>query len=231
MRSTLTGNKNLDIDILNQLDDKDLVSFCKTSKYANQLCNDQILWQRRTIDRWGDIIPLEMMKKYKGDKIWSDYYIELSKIFRSNLNQSLRKSSRIGRLELVILTLNNGAYIHVGNDHPLRLSSENGHLEVVKYLVSKGADIHSINDLALRNTSYYGHLETVKYLVDRGADIHAENDDALRWASKNGHLEVVKYLINQGADIHAKNDYASRWARRNGHLDVVKYLEEQMKNN
>ena len=223
---SLTGNKNLDIDILNQLDDKDLVSFCKTSKYANQLCNDQILWQRRVISKFGDIIPLDIMKKYKGDAKWSDYYIELSTKMKSNINWLLRISSD-GRLDLAILALNNGADIHTIHDYALRRASANGHLEVVKYLVSQGADIHAYDDEAVTNASANGYLELVKYLVSQGADIHAKGDYAFILSSVEGHLEVVKYLVSQGADIHASE--ALKWARNKGHTEVVKYLEEQMK--
>ncbi len=37
----LTGNKDVDRKILNNLEDKDLVKFCLVDKKANTLCNDQ----------------------------------------------------------------------------------------------------------------------------------------------------------------------------------------------
>jgi len=41
----LTGNKDVDRKILNELEDKDLVNVCQTNKQANLLCNDQVFWE------------------------------------------------------------------------------------------------------------------------------------------------------------------------------------------
>ena len=80
----LTGYKDLDFEILNNLNDKDLVSFCSTSREAETLCKNQIFWQRRVIDRFGKYLSLETMKVFKADRDWSDYYIELSQKLRSS---------------------------------------------------------------------------------------------------------------------------------------------------
>jgi antitoxin component YwqK of YwqJK toxin-antitoxin module len=94
----LTGNKDLDFEILNNLSDKDLIAFCQTNSRANEICNDQIFWQRRTIKNYGEYISVDMMHKYKkGDRrAWSDYYIELNektkKAFAYNLAKALEKN-------------------------------------------------------------------------------------------------------------------------------------------
>ncbi len=38
----LTGNKDVDRKILNELDDEDLVKACQVNKQVNTLCNDQV---------------------------------------------------------------------------------------------------------------------------------------------------------------------------------------------
>jgi len=48
----LTGDKNLDFKILNQLDDKSLVNYCTTDKKANQICNSQIFWMNRILTKF-----------------------------------------------------------------------------------------------------------------------------------------------------------------------------------
>lgn len=78
-----SGNKQTDFQILNRLEDKDLVSFGSTNKYANALMNDQTFWMNRNINKYGKYVPLEAMKHCKGDRDWSEYYIELSKKERS----------------------------------------------------------------------------------------------------------------------------------------------------
>ncbi len=190
----LTGNKDVDRKILNNLEDKDLVNVCQTNKKAYTLCNDQVFWMNRVFNRFG-YVGGDVLRKYKKDQRWSEYYIQdLRKINNSNAWGYLMAGSDDGRLDYVMIALKNGADIHKVSDYTLRWASERGHLDVVKYLVSQGADIHAGTDYALRFASERGHLDVVKYLVSQGADIHARTDYALRFAGENGHIEIVKYL-------------------------------------
>ena len=94
----LTGNKTVNIEILNLLNDKDLVSFCLSNKDANKICNDETFWQRRTIQKYDKYISVEMMRKYKKDK-WSNYYIELNKIDKYP-SYEMAKSMELGREDI-----------------------------------------------------------------------------------------------------------------------------------
>ena len=197
----LTGNKDTDRLILNKLDDKDLVNFCLSNKAANNFCNqDQTFWRDRVFSRFG--LPYELANKYKGEKSWSEYYIDLQKPrynvledgFDRNPSTILFYGAENDRLDLVMASLYRGADIYDGGDWPLRLASKNGNLDVVKYLVQNGSDIHSHYDEALRLASEKEHLDTVKYLVEQGADVHAFNDLARSWAFNNEQFEIVNYL-------------------------------------
>src|SRR5665811_1253173 len=42
-----TGIRDIDINILLKLDDVSLVNVCETDKYANKLCNDDMLWNQK----------------------------------------------------------------------------------------------------------------------------------------------------------------------------------------
>ncbi len=201
----LTGNKDVDRKILNELEDEDLVKFCLVNKKAQSLCNDQVFWMNRVFLRFG-YVGGDILRKYKGtDRTWSEYYIkDLRKINPNNAKNKLILGSERGRLDHVIISLKNGATnIHGGNDYALIWASKNGHLDIVKYLISAGANIHAYNDYALRMASLNGHLEVVKYLVELkpdGANIHASDDYALRLASRYGQIEVVNYLVGKGAN-------------------------------
>ncbi len=203
----LTGNKDVDRKILNNLEDKDLVNVCQTNKKAQSLCNDQVFWMNRVFQRFG-YVGGDILRKYKGSGTWSKYYInDLRKINPSNAQKYLLDGAEKGRLDHVMIALRNGAEVNkkyglikmryhsemvksrLGNS--LNEASENGHLDVVKYLISIGA---KITKGALRLASRFGHLDVVKYLVSIGADIHVYKDDALKWAITNKHLDVVKYL-------------------------------------
>ena len=235
----------LDRMILSNLEDKDLINYCRTNKAMNKICNDQTFWFNRLVSRFPQI-DLKVMAKVKEGS-WSDVYIQMVQFVRSvsqadwlskkgkevvisfqDKNRALRWASRYGYLGIVKYLVENGANIHAENDHALLWASANGQLEVVKYLVNNGANIHADNDFALRWASKYGHLEVVKFLVQNGADIHDEDDEALRWTSFYGYLEIVKFLVQNGADIHAEDDWALRMATKYGHLEVVNYLKSLM---
>ena len=220
----LTGIKDIDFKILNDLDDKSLVKYCSTNKEANKVCNNQIFWMNRVLKTF-PYVDVEILRKNKGNRQWSEYYIDdLRKINTSNVDKYLKKGSEEGRMDIVMISINKGADIHAADDYAVQWASESGHIEVVKYLVSVGADIHAADDYAVQLGSKNGHLEVVKYLVSVGADIRTDDDWAVRWASRSGHLEVVKYLVSLGANIRAEDDFAVRVASSNGHLEVVKYL-------
>ncbi len=220
----LTGNKNVDIIILNKLDDKDLVEACQVNKRADVICNDQTFWMDRIVTKFPEV-PNDILRKYKGGRTWSEYYInDLRKINKST-KYYLIEGSRIGRLDYVIIALEKGADIHHKDDWALRNASYNGRLDVIKYLISKRANINVNNDEPLRDAASKGYLDIVKYLVSQGANIHANNDHSLVWASTLGYLEIVKYLVSQGADINAQDNQALKGATERDHLDVVKYLK------
>ena len=228
----LTGNKNLDFKILNELEDKDLVSVYQTNHQVNELCNNQTFWLNRILNKF-PYLGVDVLKQYKQERSWSQYYIEdLRQVTPTNAQIKLIAGSRKGRLDLVIIAVDKGADIRAGSYRTNTASavigaSGYGHLEVVQYLVSQGANIRARNDESVRNASFKGHLDVIDYLVSQGADIRASNNFAVRYASKNGHLDVVKYLVSQGADIRVYNDEAVRMACFNGHSDVVDYLVSQ----
>lgn len=195
----LTGNRNIDMKILNELEDEDLVRICSVNKKADKICKDQIFWMNRILLKFPEV-PLNVLKKNKGNRTWSEYYInDLRILNKPNAYQYLYFGSMYGRLDHVIIAIDLGADIHHNHNDPVRMASLNGRLEVVKYLTERGANIHSVDNFAVRVASRQGHLEVVKYLVSQGADIHADNDLAVKLANNTGHSEVVDYLVSVGA--------------------------------
>ena len=122
----LTGNRDIDMTILNQLKDYDLVNACQTNKAADEICNDQAFWMNRVLSRFN--VPIEILREYKGDRSWSDYYIYDLRLITPN---SLIESSENGRLDEMMIAINLGADIHMEDDRALRRASYNGHLPIV----------------------------------------------------------------------------------------------------
>lgn len=57
-----TGNTNTDIQILVSLDDVSLRNICKTNKYIQSLCNEDLLWEIKSSKSFGDDV-----KKFRED--------------------------------------------------------------------------------------------------------------------------------------------------------------------
>jgi hypothetical protein len=68
---SFTGIKDLDYKIMEELDIKSLLNFCRTDKYISQLCENDMFWKRRFEQRIGNGIfkPVEMT--------WKRYYLDL----------------------------------------------------------------------------------------------------------------------------------------------------------
>jgi len=65
----LTGNKDTDYIILSKTEDVDLLSYCKTNKLAQKICNNDNFWKQRFQDKYGDYI------KKNENRSWKDFYL------------------------------------------------------------------------------------------------------------------------------------------------------------
>lgn len=67
---TLTGIKDVDTIILSKLSDKDLRNLCMVNKYSQSLCDNDLFWKRRFVNKYG-----ERAVKYKpANKTWKEHY-------------------------------------------------------------------------------------------------------------------------------------------------------------
>lgn len=190
----LTGNKNVDLLILNQLEDKDLISVCQANTIAHTLCQDEGFWLNRIIVKFG--ISLDILKQYKGDRSWSEYYIkDLRKINKYNASKILTEEPN--RLDHIIVARSILPQSKILLKYTLSNASKNGHLDIVKYLVSNGVEINFANNTPLRSAVKNGHLDVVKYLISVGADATVTNflnQTLIEIASIKGHQDIVDYL-------------------------------------
>ena len=249
----LTGIRDLDREIINQLDDIQFLNICKLNRtYYERVC-DEDYFRIRTEKRFQETIPY---KDYIEFKNWKAHYINIVKyidllekrfnrkyvdtdkspelLYRAHnsfstdtytISAALICSSYSGDLPVVKYLVEIGADIHAEEEEALRWATSSGQLSVAKYLVEKGAIIHANNSRAFIAACQYGHLEVVKYLVEHGADVTTEDNSAVLWGCYNGYLSVVKYLSEHGADIHAEKDLALHNAIERGHSDIVTYLQ------
>jgi len=118
----MLGNKNADMKILNKLDDVDLVNFCKVNTEANKICRDQVFWMNRVFDRFG-YVGGDVLKKYKKDRSWSEYYIHDLRRFKIFNDKNLLRfiGKRDGKIDMVTVAEHEGAWKHLisMNDIPV----------------------------------------------------------------------------------------------------------------
>lgn len=71
--SILTGNRDPDLVILSNLDDRSLFNFCLTNKSANQLCKRESFWMNRFIKKFG-----QEASTYKPkNRTWRNHYLKV----------------------------------------------------------------------------------------------------------------------------------------------------------
>ncbi len=195
MKPNLTGRKDTDYIILNNLDDKFLINYCRVNKSANKICKDENFWMNRVLTKF-PYLPLNIINRYRGDINWSEYYIDLSKI-SYDPDRYLREAYESYRLDWIMVALDNGATVNNRTVYMVNRGLEEsvylGNLGVVRFLVEHGA---IPNIYPLMGASAAGNLDIVRYLVDNGAPI---GRDAVRAAHERRRDDVVDYLVSQGA--------------------------------
>jgi len=131
----LTGVKDLDYKIMNKLDDRDLISLCRTSKKADEYCNDQTYWMTRTLEKYYYISP-DILKRFKGDRSWSDYYIQdLRRVTRPySFIAKAQLAIENGRLDHIMILYNYGIGVNVPS--MIKYAEKNKQTEIVEYLKS-----------------------------------------------------------------------------------------------
>lgn len=73
-----TGNKDVDMTILNILDDRELGKVCQVNKYANSLCHVDLFWKNRFDVKFGKILKSNEVEEFKRNKRkyenWETFY-------------------------------------------------------------------------------------------------------------------------------------------------------------
>ena len=105
MERSLTGQKDADLIILSNLDDRSLLSFCSTSQYGRTLCQNETFWRNRFLNKFG--------KHFKSpNRTWKDFYLKVVYYFDKNeddLNDAMGNAARGGHMDIVNFFINKGA--------------------------------------------------------------------------------------------------------------------------
>lgn len=86
----LTGIKDLDLEILKKMDDRELGKICLINRYFQELCKNEDFWRNRTVERFSEYLGnVEKINRHRErcNLTWKLYYISLrgiGKITRNN---------------------------------------------------------------------------------------------------------------------------------------------------
>lgn len=192
--SKLSGNKDVDREILSKIDDKELLKICSIDKYTwNTVCDDEFL-RRRLLAKYPEI------EKYKLKKeTWKRFFLRAIRyiaLMKEKFQFEYKSGNFKKQYKLLNRTKNKKALYR--NTEILYIAVKEGDLDLVKYAVNNGASVRAHRNGPLREAATRGDLDMVKFLVENGANIH---ENILQYAIENERDEIVQYLIEKGAKI------------------------------
>jgi len=211
----LTGNRNIDITILNQLGDRDLGNALQTNQEADLIGKGNTLWSERIAIKFPYLSP-EIKSLYKGSRSWSRYYRSLTR----QAPDKMKFAYNTDRWDLIMVELEERGitgYITMRNLVEAAISKNK--LSMLKYLIKKGGIIS--NPFYLRKSSWLGNIEVVKYILGNTNPDQLTLNMSLNRAIEGNHEEVIRFLISMGAKV---TNSSLKFASYNGNTELVEYI-------
>ncbi len=222
MERSLTGIRDVDLEIIGGLDDKSLLNFCLTSKYAVKLCSEESFWMKRFYKFFGE----KLAKDKPNNQKWKNYYLyfvywtsKLKEDFNF-INQDLRDDPRkyYKTIRTVLWKLDAEGI-------------ERRHLE--RYYGAVFGSQRYRNDVfddLMTDAINLGYLDLVKFSINQGAD---NFQGGLDTASYSGNFEMFNFFESLGAnDYREALEYARDGRRLNerlrGNLEMVSFIENKI---
>ena len=206
-----SGLSDIDINILSNLNDKDLIKVCNINKYAASLCENDELWKIKIVNKFGE----EALNYKEADKSWRQQYNTFVEISEKDVYAAVAKGyifmlkMRVGEIQ----------------DDPIEVIEEaafNEHTKVLKWLVEDKilsvenmedvvfyAVINKLYDLInwLEERDIYPSIEVIDNLI-RGDDPNLlkhyldlgmfPSEDGINYASVLGKYEMLELLKQYG---------------------------------
>ncbi|KAL8952976.1 MAG: hypothetical protein Q9222_001152 [Ikaeria aurantiellina] len=116
----------------------------------------------------------------------------------------------------------------------LAVESKVNRLALIKLLLENGADVHAKSDggwTPLHNAAEKGFSDVASILLEWKAAVNATTSSgmtALHWCARNGHVDMVNLLLrHQNVRIHRKDAFEETpmlGAAQNGHIEIARLL-------
>lgn len=173
----LTGVRDLDLKILQNLDDGELPIVCATNKYVRDLCNDENFWFNRLVTRIY-VYKLSEIKRLRGDLTYKEIY---RFIYLNEGQKGIIKAAKQNNIYLFKYLYHDLWETRKDDsiDEAIRTASKNGSLDIITYMF--------VND----SETVYEDIEKLKRIVSRTANL-----EIAIWLDKMNQFNYREYVIN-----------------------------------
>ncbi len=207
----LTGLRDTDLIIMDQLNDKDLLSYCQTDKIG--VCKNEDFWRNRFIKVHG-----EAAAKFKNkDRSWKDYYLAVIYYTEKYTNErAAKETAKKDYMDLflffsrfiaeydkiaAIVESGNEKYINmikninipvIFANRGLSIASKNENRELIDFFVNQGANPTYINLGILEG-------ENTELIYNTITNSTIDPNMGLFSSIKGDNMELIRYFISKGA--------------------------------
>ncbi len=149
-----TGNKDIDLKIIQNLKDEDIPAICRVNKYVSKLCEDENFWLNRLLNK--SKIHIEDLKKIKGNLTYKKLYKYL---YLGDYGEGLFHSiqnDNVYLYKLIPINKNSGSML----THAACFYS----IEIINYIFLN--ELHYFDDKDIFKSYMYtiGHEKTISWM-------------------------------------------------------------------
>ena len=195
--TTLTGNKDVDLTILEYLEDKDLFLFCETGKldkYVRKLCGDEYFWMNRVRKTFGKLKKVE-------NRTWKNFYLSLIYYIDKYGDRKMEDTAFVRELsekndtDLFTYFISIGKFLDWRSALLGAILGEN--IEIIQYFTPEGNDDQAYWRIAVDAAIRTGNLKNVIFLLPKLIDLEKLGPAYyfLLPAAEKGKIDFLKYMF------------------------------------
>ena len=218
MERSLSKIRDVDLKILSELDDHDLLNYCRTHKYGNELCNNEDFWRNRVQTKFPGAGKIK-----SPDTSWKNFYLKI--IYYSNKyrneDDAMFEAVRRNDMDMVQFFVLRGASDWANG---MKFAAVGGNRNLVDFFIEKAKSEGEEWSRFYWNAGLFwsargGYIDLMKFFIAKGAD---SLNHALYSAAVESRRDAIDYLISQGA-----NDWSEglRGAKQARNEELIKFFE------
>ena len=173
MNDSITNIKDLDREVLLQLDDRELNRLCQVNIWMRELCMEEDFWKKKWERRFGDV--------WTEGGTYHDNYTRFASLDLDDILDSINN----GEKDEVIYLLSLGAR----DVKMYRAAGERGDLDIINSILEKYNTSYSRSEI-IEGAARGDNLHVLKYLNL----LNSEKEDVMVLAATYNHLNIMKWL-------------------------------------